>query len=146
MTRQDVLLAMLAASDGREYHPVQIQKAMFLVTDKLRDLVTEGPNFDFKAYDYGAFDKDVYAEAEALKERGWASIRHDSSFGHRMYSATDGGAIVGRQILQRMKMQQRSYIERVSAWVIRLSFSKLVRSMYEAYPWTKENSVLTGIN
>jgi hypothetical protein len=59
VTRQQLLLAILAAAKGRSYSPVQIQKAVFLITRNLPGLVTEGEGIDFHPYDYGPFDSEV---------------------------------------------------------------------------------------
>jgi hypothetical protein len=59
VNRRDLVLAILAAADGRAYTPVQIQKAVFIVCDQFPDLIEEGPHFHFEPYDYGPFDSDV---------------------------------------------------------------------------------------
>jgi len=53
MNRRDLVLAVLAASQGRSLTPVQMQKAAFLVTTNIPQVVTEGPLFNFVPYDYG---------------------------------------------------------------------------------------------
>jgi hypothetical protein len=51
MTRGDLVLALLAAAEGRSYTPVQLQKAAFLATTNLEGLVDNGPAFHFVPYD-----------------------------------------------------------------------------------------------
>ena len=68
MTRRDLVLALLAAAEGRPYTPVQIQKAVFVICDLIPDLIDDGPTFNFQPYDYGPFDLDVYSELGQLKQ------------------------------------------------------------------------------
>ena len=128
MTRDDVLLAILAASNGRPYTPVQIQKAVFLVTRNLPRLVTQGNNFDFEPYDYGPFDQNVYAEAEALSRNGLAEIIRQDGVRWNKYAASDTGVGRGEQILESMTERERSYVREVAQWVGRkhlINWSKL---------------------
>ena len=74
MTRQQLLLAILASAQGRPFSPVQLQKATFLVTKNIRGIVTKGARFHFVPYDYGPFDLAVYSEAEQLAGVGGAAI------------------------------------------------------------------------
>lgn len=143
MTRNDVLLAMLACAAGRPYSPVQIQKAMFLVTENLPELV-DGPDFIFEAYDYGPFDASVYNEAKALQREGLASIAPSNSGRWNTYAATDEGVELGEQVLSEMDEEDSEYFRNVSKWVRSQSFSGLVKSIYEAYPRMKENSIFRG--
>src|SRR4051812_34921382 len=62
MTRGGLVLALLAAAQGRAYTPAQLQKAAFLVTRNLPQAFDRGETFDFQPYDYGPFDKGVYQE------------------------------------------------------------------------------------
>ena len=45
MNRGDIVLAMLASADGRTFSPVQIQKAIFLVSRNLPSIFDEGEEF-----------------------------------------------------------------------------------------------------
>jgi len=142
LNRHDLVLAILAASGGRPYTPVQIQKAVFVVCDQLPGLVS-GPGFNFKPYDYGPFDSDVYSEISQLQQAGEATIT-PSPFGNwNMYAASDTGLIRGRELLDRVG-KHREYIEKISAWVRSLSFNRLVKSIYEAYPEMRANSIFRG--
>jgi hypothetical protein len=67
MNRRDLVLAILAAAEGRAYTPVQIQKAVFVICDQLPHLIDDGPRFNFAPYDYGPFDGDVYTEIAMLQ-------------------------------------------------------------------------------
>ena len=109
VTRQKVLLAILAAAQGRTYTPVQIQKAVFLITRNLPGVVTEGPSFEFSPYDYGPFDASVYQEAEALSKSGLAVISPSGTGRWNVYSATDTGNDSGTEILRKMKTTHREY-------------------------------------
>ena len=142
LNRHDLVLAILAASGGRPYTPVQIQKAVFVVCDQLPKLVS-GPGFNFTPYDYGPFDSDVYSEIIQLQQAGEATIT-PSPFGNwNMYAASDTGLIRGRELLDRVG-KHREYIEKISAWVRSLSFNRLVKSIYEAYPEMRAHSIFRG--
>src|SRR5258708_5504089 len=99
MNRRDLVLAVLAASQGRSLTPVQMQKAAFLVTTNIPQVVTEGPLFNFVPYDYGPFDKDVYAEAHALAACGEAVVAPSAQGGWNTYGGTAQGLQPGQQNL-----------------------------------------------
>ena len=65
MDQKNIILASMAASDGATHTPVQIQKLLFLIDKKLSDELG-GPFFNFIAYDYGPFDKEIYKLLEEL--------------------------------------------------------------------------------
>jgi uncharacterized protein len=144
MTRSDMLLAILAAAGGRAYTPVQIQKAAFLVTENIPHIVENGPNYEFEPYDYGPFDQQVYGDAETLQRDGHVEIvRQEGSHWNR-YAASEDGVAMGEEILATLAERDRQYIRTVSQWVRGQSFERLVKSIYDAYPRMKANSVFRG--
>ena len=102
MTRKELILSLLAASEGRPYTPVQLQKAVFLVTQNVPDIIDQGPTFTFVPYDYGPFDSEVYAEASSLKLVGHAVVAPSSSGRWSTYAASDTGVVSGREILRKL--------------------------------------------
>lgn len=143
MNRRDLVLAVLGAAEGGAYSPAQLQKALFLVTQKLPDVVSDGASFSFAPYDYGPFDKGVYQAADQLAVRGLCGVTQSSS-GYRKYAATDKGQGEAQQILTSLPENERNYIREVSRWVRSLSFPQLVKSIYKAYPEMRKNSIFVG--
>jgi hypothetical protein len=143
MQRGDVLLAIMGAADGRSFSPVQLQKAVFLIDRNLPDVFDENSRFAFAPYDYGPFDREVYVEAGALELNELASTAKGAS-GYSEYSVTDKGLGRARELLANLDEKQRAYVVSVVEWVRSLSFAKLVKSIYEAYPETRANSVFVG--
>ena len=144
MNRRDLLLAVLAASEGRPYTPVQIQKALFLISQNAGHVVDEGDGFNFRPYDYGPFDSAVYVESERLMAAGEAKIIPSGFGSWNMYAASDAGVVRGRQLLNRLPSETRDYILGVCEWVRRLSFNSLVKSIYDAYPEMRARSIFRG--
>ena len=143
MNRRDAVLAILAAADGNGYGPAQLQKALFLISRNSPDVFDDGQGFNFAPYDYGPFDKRVYDAADELASLGLCDVTRSSN-GYRTYSATVDGRRAGEQILAGLEAAKRSYIQKVSHWVRSLSFAQLVKSIYEAYPETRKNSIFVG--
>jgi hypothetical protein len=143
MNRRDAVLAILAAADGSGYGPAQLQKALFLISRNAPDVFDDGRGFNFKPYDYGPFDKSVYDAADALALEGLCCVSRSFN-GYRTYSATEEGRAAGERLLASLDEQKRNYVEEVSRWVRSLSFAQLVKSIYQAYPETRENSIFVG--
>jgi hypothetical protein len=143
MHRRDALLAIIGSANGLPFSPVQLQKAVFLIDRNLPQLFDEGSRFNFSPYDYGPFDRDVYAESGALEMAALVSSGRGSN-GYKEYSVTDAGLVRADQLKAAMDDASRDYIERVVAWVRSLSFARLVKSIYEAYPEMRANSVFVG--
>jgi hypothetical protein len=143
MTRTELLLAVLAAADGAVYKPAQLQKTVFLITQNTH-LINRGPGFDFQPYNYGPFDKAVYQEAEILKSHDLAAIEPSGYGQWNVYSATQDGLNEGREILARIPDPLANYIRDISRWVRSVSFSTLVKSIYEQYPGMRVNSIFQG--
>jgi hypothetical protein len=144
MTRKDVLLAILAAARGQSYTPAQLQKGAFLITRNLPGLVADGLAFNFMPYDYGPFDRAVYDEASALQRDGLADIHPSGSGRWNVYSASSEGVSRGDELLAQMSEAHRKYVAETSRWVRSRSFTSLVKSIYEAYPEMRANSVFRG--
>ena len=70
MQKKDLALLMLSLADGGAHTPVQIQKALFLATKNVPELVNDGPGYRFVPYDYGPFDKTVYSDLIELRRDG----------------------------------------------------------------------------
>jgi uncharacterized protein len=141
MGRCDLVLALLASTDGRAYTPAQLQKAAFLVVENLPGIISQGPGFHFEPYDYGPFDKAVYQEAAALRDIGAAEIT-PSPYGRWVtYAASGVGVEKGQEVLSSLPAEYRDYIQNVAKWAQSQSFSSLVKAVYDMYPRMRANSI-----
>lgn len=140
MNRRDVVLAALATAGRDSYTPVQIQKLMFLIDDRLGSRLG-GKKFDFYPHDYGPFDPSVYSEARELEASGLAEVEQIPGTSLRTYGASPEGESEGWKVLNSIPSDARDYIHELSTWVRSLSFPELVSAVYEAYPDMKVNSV-----
>lgn len=138
MDRQGLVLTSLSVDKGAIYSPVQVQKMFFLIDRNIPKLV-EGPHFDFKPYDYGPFDKEVYSVLGELSALGQVKrIQDNSWFSYRL---TMDGQKAGEALFEDLPETARKYIQEVSDFVRSLSFTQLVSAIYQAYPDMRENSV-----
>jgi hypothetical protein len=144
MDRRELLLAVLAAGKGRQFSPAQIQKAIFLIDRNLPHLVHRGPRYNFSAYNYGPFDRNVYVEAANLRSQGDAIIATANNGRWNMYAASESGIRHGQQILGRLRHKSQRYVESVVDWVLAQSFGSLVKAIYDEYPEMRENSIFQG--
>lgn len=139
LTRTQHVLAALAATPASVLRPVQVQKLFFLL-DKKRESLGKKPRFEFRPYDYGPFDPEVYRELEALENAGLVTIETDWR-GLRHYRLTPQGAKEGGRLLQQLDEAEREYAEKAGDWVSKQSFASLVAAIYQKYPEMKVNSV-----
>lgn len=140
MTQKEIILASMAASDGATHTPVQIQKLLFLIDRKLSEELG-GTFFNFIAYDYGPFDKEIYRLLEELANDDLVEILEEQYIRWKRYRLTFEGQRQGEKILTGLDKDVTSYIKKLSKFVRELSFPQLVSSIYNEYPEMRENSV-----
>jgi uncharacterized protein YwgA len=143
MTRRDATLLMLSLAEGNPYSPVQIQKAMFILSREGAEIFDVESRYDFQPYDYGPFDKDVYSEIEVLAGAGLAVIGVTGEL-RRSYTASETGRAAAEPLRRKISPEQLAFAQKISSFVRRLSFADLVSAIYKAYPEMKENSVFVG--
>jgi uncharacterized protein len=142
MNRGEIVLAGLAAAgENATLTPVQVQKLFFLL-DREAAPVLEGPHFNFQAYDYGPFDRDVYSELEELARQNFVVVHNTGRY--RLYQLSQEGFQQGDEILDGLAANAQDYITSVAEWVRKLSFQQLVASIYNRYPEMKAKSVFRG--
>ena len=145
LDKKDWLLLVIAAAKGESVSPVQLQKALFLVGRTVdRHQLRCKSFYDFRPYDYGPFDSNIYRDAERLQEEGSIIITAPSTRTYREYLVTATGLETARSINNQLDPSTQDFLERVVKWVRSLSFSALVRAIYRAYPEMKVNSVFQG--
>jgi hypothetical protein len=140
-TRQDWLVMALAHRGGQPMTPVQIQKAMFLMSMEGKRFV-DARFYKFRPYNYGPFDAGVYHDLDDLVQRGLATT--SPGYGWKMHAATPAGMKEAARIRRTADGRGVTYLEKAVDWVCSLSFPALVRAIYAKYPEFKANSVFTG--
>jgi hypothetical protein len=139
--RDEVALIVLSIARGQPFTPAQIQKTMFLASDRVSDAFAPNSTYHFYPYDYGPFDPEVYSDVEALERRGLAQINQQPGNRWRTYAASEDGVVEGQRLAEQLTVQQRVMIERIVGLVRRLSFNQLISAIYRAYPEMRVNSV-----
>lgn len=139
--RQTLILAALSAGTADSFAPVQVQKMFFLLDENI-SAELGGKQFEFEPYDYGPFDKNVYAELTALQGMGLVEISYVSPTpGGRRYTVTNVGREIGQTARQSFSPGAQRFVVDVADWVRKLTFAQLVGSIYKAFPHMREKSI-----
>jgi|ERR1700741_3861425 uncharacterized protein len=141
LSREEIALVVLALADGRPFTPVQVQKSLFLASDKVASAFRSDSRYDFQPYDYGPFDRQVYLDVEGLERQGLAQVNHQPGSRWRTYAATEHGVAEGRRLAGQLTGEQRDILGTIVNLVRSLSFNDLVSAIYRAYPSMRERSV-----
>lgn len=141
LSRDKIALVVLSIAGEHPLTPVQIQKALFLASDKIPEAFARGSQYSFQPYDYGPFDWQVYADIEALEREGLANIGQQQGSRWKTYSATRSGIAEGKRLARQLTCMQRQLLERIVGLVRSLSFNDLVSAIYRAYPEMRARSV-----
>lgn len=141
LSRDQVALVVLSLADGSSFTPVQIQKALFLASDKVPTAFAGNSRYNFQPYDYGPFDAGVYSDVQTLERQGLAQINQQPGSRWRTYSASARGVAEGRRLAGQLPPDQIEVLGRISKLVRSLSFNDLVSAIYRAYPRMRERSV-----
>jgi uncharacterized protein YwgA len=141
LQRDQIALVMLSLADGDgTFTPVQIQKALFLASDRAPDAFASA--YDFQPYDYGPFDRQVYLDIEGLERQGSAQINQAPGSRWKTYAATEYGKTAARYLaVIHLTNEQMELFKKIVTLVRNLSFNELVSAIYRAYPDMRARSV-----
>jgi uncharacterized protein YwgA len=137
MDRKDWTLLAISAGD-QPLTPVQLQKTLFVLGRKREEEVGED-YYDFIAYDYGPFSKDIYSDAEHLAQKGAVSISRTGR--RRRFNLTNAGRERARRVRDEAPDEAVEYLEKFVGWAQDQTFADLLNAVYNAYPRYAKNSV-----
>ncbi len=135
---------ILSLTDEQPLTPVQLQKAIFLVQDKIPKICAAQP-YEFKAYDYGPFCRDIYRQAAGLETESLAKIVQPPNQQVRKYQITSKGCIQAQVLWKSLDSKDYAYAKQLVAWVRSQTFEGLVSAIYKAYPQYKINSIFRSL-
>jgi hypothetical protein len=144
MKREDWTLLVIAAAKRPGLSPVQLQKSLFLLGEELDPAELGDSFYEFAPYNYGPFDVAVYQDAERLADEGLVAITRTAERRWALYESTGDGAAKAKSLRTEASSHAVEYLDRVVAWVQRLSFHDLVRAIYAQFPEYRANSVFQG--
>lgn len=139
MDRKQLVLTAMAPADGASHSPVQIQKLLFLLDREMPEQC--GGVFNFRPYNYGPFDKSIYAALEELQRDGYIEILGDRWDPWRSYRLTPEGQQTASELFSKLDDEPQEYISKASSFVKSQPFARLVAAIYKKYPDMKKNSV-----
>lgn len=138
VTKERILIAIVAAAGEGGLDRAQLQKSVFLVGEEFGG---ELPSdfYQFQPYMYGPFAQRVYADIERLSD-GPMIQTFPGDDGRPFYRLADSEAPETLGLSENLKSVVRQIVE----WVTSMSFNELVRAIYYLYPDQRENSVFQG--
>lgn len=141
MNREDWTLLAVASAEGEPLSPVQLQKSLFIIGEKLAHFIGDTSFYDFVPYNYGPFDPVVYEDAVSLEREKFVTIRKAPEQRWNEYSATREGLERAQELRIGLSEEVLNYIDLVVNWTRELSFDDLIRAIYKEFPESRRNSV-----
>jgi uncharacterized protein len=139
--RQEALLMFLGVSPT-PVDPIRIMKGMFLITKKIpADWLPIGDRYEFVAYDYGPCSFEIYRDLDNFVKQGLVRTDEVPGESWKRFSVSPSGKAEVAKLEQTMRPEVCDYIRRVRQFVGRLSFQRLLKSIYAAFPEYARNSV-----
>lgn len=143
--KQVVPLALLyAAEDNRISGRTRFQKLVFLTKEELASFDID--LYEFIAYDYGPFSKELLDDLEMFEQKGHVEINENRTFsGNTRYDhkLTESGAQRFEELKQAEPKVQNLYqtAEKKVEEYNSMSLRQLLEYIYDEYDEYKENSV-----
>lgn len=135
VSSSEILLAIIAAAEGRALSRVHLQKVAFLVSEEFKDRLPED-FYSFDKYDYGPFCIEIYNDTAMLDYWGQIQTQRRGEGNDESYAISEDVSFDGLQLDEDIKR----YIKNTVAWVAEMSFGQLVRAVYRLYPEFLERS------
>ena len=129
VSRSDILLAIIAAANGKELSRVHLQKVAFLVSEEFEDTLPVD-FYKFDKYDYGPFCIDIYNDTAMLDYWGQIQTKPSDKGTDERYSISKHVCFDGLPLDEDIKRYIKSTVE----WVEDMTFGQLVRAVYKLYP------------
>ncbi len=143
MDNQDLVLLILDAAGRQPLSPVQLQKSVFLISQASLSKFS-GVKYEFDAYHYGPFSREIYDVADQLQAKGLV-VRTRSDKGNWVDTCiTEEGSNQADALWSQLDEPSGRYVKELVGWVYGQSFSSLLKAVYNAYPAYRENSVFQG--
>jgi hypothetical protein len=142
--KNDLVLVALALAAGEPLSPVQLQKAVFLLQEKLPKKGLYSEKFPFEPDNYGPFCGEVYDFARDYSAEDLVKIEREIGKRHVHYSATEKGRARCEPILKQLDRKDFQFASKLIRWIRAQSFSSLVQAIYKEYPRFKVNSIFNG--
>lgn len=136
VSNSEILLAIIAAADGKELSRVHLQKVAFLVSEEFKDRLP-ADFYKFDKYDYGPFCIDIYNDTAMLDYWGRIRTKPGAEGNDERYAIAESVSFDGLQLDEDIKQ----YIKATVDWVADMSFGQLVRAIYLRYPEFLERSI-----
>ena len=133
--RQDILLAIIEAAEGRDLKRVHLQKAVFVVAEEFKGRLPEN-FYKFSKYHFGPYSQKVYRDAEVLNDSGCISIKYGADRRDDVFSIVADCGIENIELPRKL----RKFIKITVDWVLGMHFRELVQAIYYLYPEYQENS------
>jgi uncharacterized protein YwgA len=110
---------------------VRVQKAIYILQES-------GPEdwrnlFEYMAWDWGPFSKDLAAALDRLVEEGFLKVE-PVPYHHPRFRTTNSGERHVRHLIEHLDSQRAEFIAEVRRYVTSRSFDQLLREVYGAYP------------
>jgi len=138
---QAILLLFFLGSDG-EIDPIRIMKGLFLFNMKARPhWLTPEAKYTFKAYSYGPYSSQLTSDLRALSLNGYLTETQAPGQSWHYYNLTDKGRRTASEYEKQISPIALAYLHELRDYVLRLSFSALLKAVYKMYPQYAVNSV-----
>ncbi len=137
---REMILVAMAPAHCSPFTPVQMQKLMFLIDEELEEGLGR-KFFNFRPYNYGPFDGDIYSCLDALVDSGHVELVPVFGQQWSSFKTTEDGQAAGERELNKLDPWVQDAIKIYSDWVQSLSFTQLVSAIYKKYPAMRVNSV-----
>lgn len=137
---KDWTLLAIAFSRAKPLTPVQLQKSLFLLSKQMPAEI--GSYFySFDEYDYGPFCKQIYVDAEELRDEGLVALVANPRGDWRDYAASQAGTKRASELSKLGPKRAIDHLASLVAWTSEQSFPQLVKWIYANYPEYRKNSI-----
>jgi uncharacterized protein YwgA len=122
--------------------PIRIMKGLFIFSQKTPPHWLENDSlYHFEPYLYGPCSFDVYADLRELVTEGYLSAAPAPGCSWNYYFLTEKGKKASDEIRASLDAKALDYLRRIKNFVRKLSFSELLKVVYQNFPEYATKSV-----
>lgn len=136
-------IALLLILDGEQtLDPIRIMKGLFLFSmETPEQLLPSYERYHFIPYSFGPYSYRIDQDLDRLVEHGYVKISKKAGKSWNYYYLSEKGKREAHKLSRDMPPQAIAYLRKIRAFVLSVSFTKLLDTIYAKYPRFATKSV-----